>query len=94
MKVLIKTPNDEEKEIMGKCKIWEHKAGVFDWEYKDKQETCLIIKGKASVIGKGEQVEYFFKEGDLVTFPTNWNCQWRITEDMKKYFIFDHDFSK
>ncbi|MCQ4796146.1 cupin domain-containing protein [Anaerofustis stercorihominis] len=93
MKVLIRRPKDKEKEIMKKCEIWEHKKGVFDWEYKDKQETCLIIKGSASVKGKNESAEYFFKEGDLVTFPTNWDCQWKITEDMKKYYIFDYDFN-
>ena len=64
----------------------------FDWDYKEKQEACLIIKGEGLVRDKETNEISSFKEGDLVIFPTNWNCEWEIKKDIKKYLVFDHDF--
>ena len=90
MAVFVRKPNDEQRKFMESCKIWEHEKGLMPWEYKEKQETCLIISGKASVEGEdGEKTS--FGAGDLVTFPTHWKCTWNIMEDIKKYYVFDAD---
>ena len=92
MKATVRKPNKDELEFMRTCETWEHEAGVFDWDYKEKQEACLIIKGEGLVRDKETNEISSFKEGDLVIFPTNWNCEWEIKKDIKKYFVFDHNF--
>jgi len=91
MEVLVRKPNDKQRKVMESCKIWEHEKGSFPWEYKEKQETCLIISGKAYVEDESGEKTYF-GPGDLVTFPRHWNCTWNVTEDIKKYYIFDAEF--
>lgn len=87
-KVNVRKPTAQQIELMQSNPIWEHEVGSFPWEYKEKQETCFIISGKAYVQGEdGEKVA--FGEGDLVTFPKHWKCSWTILEDIKKHYVFD-----
>lgn len=88
--VIVQRPNDREIEYMRTCPVWEHDAGEFPWSYKERRETCLIIEGKAYVEGDGKR--FSFGEGDLVTFPTHWECKWVILEPIKKHYVFDIDF--
>ncbi len=67
MKVIVRKPNDKQKKIMESCQIWEHEKGSFPWEYKDQQETCLIISGKAYVEMKRRK--NFFRSRRSCNFP-------------------------
>ena len=91
MKVLVRTPTIEQLQFMETCPIWEHATGTFPWEYKEKQETCLIISGKGYVQGDDGN-KFSFERGDLVTFPKHWKCTWTIIEDIKKYYAFDLEY--
>ncbi len=88
MKVSVSKPTPEQRKIMEACPIWEHDAGSFPWKYEEKQESCLIIEGKAYVEGADGEKTYF-EAGDLVTFPRHWDCTWNIEQKIKKYYIFD-----
>lgn len=89
MNVIVRKPSKEEIEFMEKCDKWEHDIGSFDWQYKEKKEVCLIIEGDASIVDDKSKEEIFFTKGDLVIFPTFWDCKWNITKKIIKYFIFD-----
>lgn len=90
MDVLVTKPTEEQKKKMETQPIWEHDAGSFPWKYEEKQETCLIIEGKGSVEGpEGEKT--CFEAGDLVRFPTHWDCTWNIEEKIRKHYVFDTD---
>ena len=89
MKVIVTKPTDKQREIMEACPIWEHDAGSFPWKYEQKQETCLILEGKAYVVGADGNDRADFGAGDLVTFPRHWDCTWTIEEKIRKHYIFD-----
>ena len=88
MNVLVRKPTPEQKKLLESCPTWEHEAGTFPGKYDDREETCLIIEGKAFVESpEGERVH--FTVGDLVTFAPNLVCTWTIEEKIRKYYIFD-----
>ncbi len=64
---------------------WEKEASVFPWKYP-ANETCLIIKGSATV-SDFEGNELHFSEGDLVTFKKGLECNWKIHQDIEKRYI-------
>ncbi len=65
--------------------IWEKEVSEFPWKYH-MNETCLILKGSATVKDfNGNEIS--FAEGDLVTFKKGLECLWKIHEDMKKKYI-------
>jgi len=64
--------------------IWECEPSKFQWNYDDK-EICLIIKGQAKISTKNGDI-YFIKAGDLVEFPAGLNCEWEVTNSIKKHY--------
>jgi uncharacterized protein len=88
MNVKVRKPTLEQKKLLESCPTWEHEPGTFAGEYDDREETCLIIEGKAFVESPtGERA--YFGVGDLVTFEPNLVCNWTIIEKIRKYYIFD-----
>jgi uncharacterized protein len=82
----VKKPTQEEKQEAESWPIWEKEQSDFPWEY-DEQETCLILKGKATVTcSDGSSVE--FSEGDYVVFPPGLKCTWKITDKISKHYKF------
>jgi hypothetical protein len=86
--VLVRKPTPEQKVLLEGCPIWEHDVATFPSKYDDREETCLIIEGKAYVeSSKGDRV--YFTVGDLVTFAPNLVCTWTILDKIRKHYIFD-----
>ncbi len=66
--------------------IWEKEASEFPWYY-DNEETCYLLEGDVVVTPEGgEPVE--FGKGDLVTFPQDMSCTWKITAAVRKHYRF------
>ena len=60
MKATVRKPNKEETNFMQTCETWEHEAGKFDWEYKEKQEKNierLAVKLAKDVVKTGIEVK-------------------------------------
>ena len=85
MKPKVRKPTSKEKQEAESWPIWEKEESTFPWEY-DEQETCLILKGKATVKTSGGTVE--FGAGDYVVFPVGLKCTWQITDKIKKHYKF------
>ncbi len=85
MKPNVKKPTQKETKEAQSWPIWEKEESTFPWQY-DEKETCLILKGTASVkCGEGV-VE--FAAGDYVVFPEGLECTWNIKEKIKKHYKF------
>ena len=85
MKPIVKKPSNQEKIEATSWPVWEKEESTFPWQY-DEKETCLILKGKATVICPEGAVE--FGEGDYVIFPVGLNCTWTIKAKIKKHYKF------
>ena len=83
--IIVKKPSDEEASTAKAWPIWECKPSTFDWSYTEK-ETCLLVEGKVTVSDDKDSVS--FGPGDLVVFPNDLECTWRITEAVKKHYNF------
>jgi uncharacterized cupin superfamily protein len=75
--------------IVAKAKQWPTwgcEASTFPWSY-GSQETCLVIKGEATVtMDDGTVVE--LKPGTLATFPAGSSCVWDVTQALTKHYSF------
>jgi uncharacterized cupin superfamily protein len=83
--VIVKKPTDKEK---GKCKkwpIWTCQPSTFDWSYTEK-ETCLILEGDVTVSDGENSVS--FGPGDLVIFPVDLECTWKVKKAVRKHYNF------
>lgn len=88
--VYVRKPNERARRLLEACPVWEHEPAVWDAEYDERCETCLIIEGTTVVIcGDGES--YAFTKGDLVTFRPGMTCVWKVLEPIRKWYIFDMD---
>ena len=66
---------------------WGCEASTFPWSY-GSQETCLVIKGEATVtMDDGTVVE--LKPGTLATFPAGSSCTWDVKQAIEKHYSFD-----
>jgi uncharacterized protein len=64
--------------------IWEKGNSEFAWEYIE-DEISYILEGRAIVTPEGgEPVE--INKGDLVTFPSELLCKWKIIEPIRKRY--------
>ena len=81
----VRKPTEQEKIEMSGWPIWTCKPSTFDWEYTEK-ETCLLIEGKVTVSDETDSVT--FGAGDLVIFPQDLKCQWKIDKAVSKYYNF------
>ena len=63
---------------------WEKAASEFPWEYFE-DEISYILEGRAIVTPEGgEPVE--ISKGNLVTFPSEMICVWKIIEPLRKRY--------
>lgn len=81
----VKKPTEQEKEICSRWPTWQCEPSTFDWAYTEK-ETCLLITGKVTVTDGKDAVN--FGPGDLVVFPQDLECTWKVEEPVKKYYTF------
>ncbi|MDR2713565.1 MAG: cupin domain-containing protein [Clostridiales bacterium] len=85
MNIIVKKPTEAEKAEMQNKPIWTCDVSEFDWYY-DSEETCLIIEGEVTVTYDGGSVN--FGTGDYVVFPQGLVCVWKVTAQVKKYYVF------
>jgi uncharacterized cupin superfamily protein len=85
MKPNVKKPTEKERKEAQSWPIWEKEESTFPWEYNEK-ETCLILKGKATVKTSEGNIE--FGAGDYVVFPMGLKCIWNIKEKIRKHYNF------
>jgi hypothetical protein len=85
MKIIVKKPNETEKTEMQSKPIWECEVSTFDWRY-DSEETCLLIEGEVEVSYDGGSVS--FGAGDMVVFPKDLSCVWKVTRPVRKHYVF------
>jgi len=83
--IIVKKPTEAEKADMQSKPIWECEVSEFDWRY-DSEETCLLIEGEVKVTYDGGSVS--FGAGDMVVFPKDLSCVWKVTKPVRKHFIF------
>jgi uncharacterized protein len=85
MKPTVKKPTAKEAKEASSWPLWEKEESTFPWQY-DEKETCLILKGKASVKSPDGTAE--FGPGDYVIFPEGLTCTWTIKEKITKHYKF------
>jgi uncharacterized protein len=85
MKPKVRKPTQKEKQEAESWPIWEKEQSSFPWEY-DEPETCLILKGKATVKYAEGSVE--FGAGDYIIFPVGLKCTWDIKNRIQKHYKF------
>lgn len=66
--------------------IWTKEVSEFPWTY-DTKETCYFLAGEVTIIPRGGTPVTIGK-GDLVTFPAGMSCTWKITQDVRKHYLF------
>lgn len=66
--------------------VWTKEASEFPWRY-DEDETCYFLEGDVIVTpAEGDPVQ--MGKGDLVTFPKDMACTWRIRKAVRKHYRF------
>lgn len=83
--IIVKKPTDAEQALCETWPIWKKEVSTFDWEYTEK-ETCLLLEGQVTVSDTSGSVT--FGAGDMVIFPENLECTWRINQAVKKHYNF------
>jgi len=82
----VRKPTQAEIEMAAEWDTWEKEPSEFSWYY-DQKETCYILEGKARVIAPdGSHIE--FGAGDWVVFEQGLKCTWKITERIRKHYMF------
>lgn len=84
--VVVRKPSDEEKEQCESWPTWECEASEFDWAYT-QTETCLILEGQVTVTDGDNEVS--FGPGDMVVFPVDLECTWKVRKPVRKHYKFD-----
>ena len=86
--VVVRKPSDAEIAECRTWPVWRGDVSRFDWDYT-QTETCLLVEGKVTVYGRGEDKESVtVQAGDLAVFPEGLLCVWEIKEPVAKYFSF------
>jgi hypothetical protein len=83
--VVVRKPTDEEVERCKKWPVWSCEPSTFDWTYTET-ETCLVIEGKVTVTDGQDSVH--FGPGDLVVFPQDLECIWKVKAAIRKHYNF------
>lgn len=88
MDVWIRKPTPEEEALLKSQPTWEHDVDRWEAEYDAREETCLVVAGKAYVeLADGSRHD--FSVGDLVTFRPGLKCTWGVEEPIRKHYIFN-----
>jgi uncharacterized cupin superfamily protein len=85
MTVTVRKPTEKEAADMRAKPTWGCEVSEFDWRY-DSEETCLLIEGRVTVEYEGGSVS--FGAGDLCVFPEGLSCVWKVTEPVRKHYVF------
>jgi uncharacterized cupin superfamily protein len=86
--IIIKKPTPEETQTCKTWPIWQGEPSTFNWDYT-QAETCLIIEGKATITARPATEESVtIQTGDLVIFPDELKCIWKIEQPIKKHYDF------
>ncbi len=83
--VVVRKPTPEESEKCRGWPTWNCEPSVFDWAYTEK-ETCLLIEGKVTITDGTDSVS--FGPGDLVIFPEDLECTWKVEQAVSKHYNF------
>jgi hypothetical protein len=86
MSIEVRKPTEEEIREAQDWPTWEKDVAIFPWSY-GRKETCLILKGRAEVIGSNGEAAGF-GAGDRVVFPAGLECTWKILEPIEKKYKF------
>ena len=79
-------PTDKEINQTDSWGTWSKEESEFPWSYDDK-ETCYILEGKAEVFSEnGDSIQ--FSKGDMVSFEKGLKCTWKISEAIRKRYMF------
>jgi len=83
---VIKKPPREKLDDLGvfNWDIWEKRVCEFTWTYYI-EETCYLLEGEATVTPDGGEPVHF-GAGDLVIFPPDLSCTWKITKPIRKHY--------
>ena len=85
MNITVKKASDSEKKDMESKPIWTCDVSEFDWYY-DSEETCLLLEGEVVVEYEGGSAS--FGAGDYVVLPKGLSCVWKVSEPVKKHYMF------
>ncbi len=86
--VTVSKPTEEQAAACRQWPIWTCETSTFDWDYT-QTETCLVLEGKVTVSDRPETGESVtFGPGDLVIFPVELRCTWKVQEPVKKHYNF------
>ena len=83
--VIVKKPDANEESRAKAWPIWECQPSEFDWAYT-QTETCLILEGDVTVSDGESQVT--FGPGDMVVFPVDLECTWKVNKAVRKHYDF------
>jgi len=83
--ITVRKPSETEAAFMKKQPTWGCGVSEFDWYY-DQEETCLVLEGEVTVDYDGGSAS--FGAGDYVTFAQGLSCVWKVSQPVKKHYIF------
>ncbi len=84
--VVVRKPSEQEKKQCKSWPTWQCEASEFDWTYT-QTETCLILEGQVTVTDGESEVS--FGPGDMVVFPVDLECTWKVCKPVRKHYKFD-----
>ncbi len=84
--IIVKKPSQEEAAACQNWPVWKCQPSKFDWAYTQK-EICLLIEGQVTVSDSASSVS--FGPGDMVIFPIDLECTWKITKAVTKHYNFE-----
>ena len=89
MDIQVEKPDQTKLDNLGvkSWPVWEKEVSTFDWHY-DSTEECYLLAGKVTVTPAGGGKPVTFGKGDFVTFSRGLDCQWQITEPVRKHYNF------
>jgi uncharacterized cupin superfamily protein len=85
MEITVRKPTESEIAEMKSQPTWGCEVSEFDWYYEN-EETSLIIEGEVTVSYGDKSVAIV--AGDLVVFPRGLSCVWKVTQPLRKHYLF------
>ncbi len=87
MSIQVRQPTEAELDSLGvrTWPIWTCDISTFDWSYTEP-ETCFLLEGQVTVEAQGQSVS--FGKGDLVVFPRDLSCVWKVSVPVRKHYRF------
>lgn len=86
-KIVVKKPDEKEKEMASNWPTWGCGVSKFPWSY-DQNERCLVLEGEVVVTPNGGGEPVTIKAGDWAEFPQGMSCTWDVSKAIKKHYDF------